>query len=150
LLTLPCGTLKGWMYLNVLPYWLDSAPRYQFVNTVFTSTVRSVVWRLLPVKWKVAWVRSRGVEYPVTCTSKPEVVRFMIATFVMVGTLRAIRIEALGAGDGVTSTLPARRLAVTVMVPAVVPVENWLAVASVPSAGIVKFAALLPSGNATA
>lgn len=51
LLTLPWETVNACMYLNELPNWLDSAPRYQFVNAVFTaaSAVRLVVWRLLPL-----------------------------------------------------------------------------------------------------
>lgn len=125
LLTLPC-TLKAWMYLNELPNGGDSAPPYHLVNAVFTaaSAVRLVVWRLLPLNWKVACVTSLDVAYPVTCSSKPDVVRFTIATLVITGTPRAIWTEALGADEGVTSTLPARTLTVTVILPAVVPVEN--------------------------
>jgi len=155
LLTLPWETVKACTYLNELPNGGDSAPRYQLVNAVFTaaSAVRLVVWRLLPLNWKVACVTSLDVAYPVTCSSKPDVVRFTIATLVITGTPRAIWTEALGAGDGVTSTLPARKLTVTVILPAVVPVENWLAVevaklACVPSAATVKFT-VLPPGNAT-
>jgi len=74
----------------------------------------------------VADVMSRVVEKPVMLMFRPPVMRVSDAA-VRTGTALAIAPDCEGAGDGVTLAVPAVTVALTVMLPATVPVLNMRA-----------------------
>ena len=73
------------------------------------------------VNCSTACVTCREVAYPTTVMVKPPAA-VAVLTLVITGAREAMMRVVEGAGVGVTSWVPARSWAVTVMVPATVPV----------------------------
>jgi len=111
-----------------------------------------VVCRFTPgaaLNAKVACVTLRDVAKPATVTVMEPPLDVAV-TLEMEGAAAPIRMVALGAGDGVTSCVPATSRAVTVIVPATVPVCTPMPLsAAVEPAGIVNCAVRPPLANCT-
>jgi hypothetical protein len=133
------SSVKGCVYRNVVPYWLELSDPYHVPNGVVRSTVTSVVFRLFPVagvKWKCACVISRVDDSPRMATVIEVPLRVSVAELITGG--EAGTVTATGTRvAGVMFAPPEVSTIVIVMVPAVDPDEKAIAgIAAVLFAGI--------------
>src|SRR5437870_1102767 len=140
---------------NWLPNGAELAPWYQALKALSTFSARLVVCRFDPAlgtNCRSIPVTARGVESPDTITSKLLAVRVPICTLRICGADGNTTTVLAGAA-GVRFTVPVASDAVTVMVPATVPLWNCNCVAPDPKiacivlAGIVKFTLRPPVEN---
>lgn len=130
--------------MNWLPKTLEAVLLYHAANALARSTVRSGDVSVVPVvgaKWNRPLTMSRVLEKPFTITLSVPGAGLAIATELINGTVALTNIVDVGAGLGVTSFIATSvSCAVTVMVPATVPVTTATFVAPL------KDPCVLPAG----
>ncbi len=136
--------MNGIVIVNWLPKTLEAVLLYHAANALPSCTVISADVSVVPVaaaKWNKPLTMSRVLEKPVTVTLSVPGDGLVIFTVGVPGTVALTTIVDVGAGLGVTS-LPAESVncAVTVMVPATVPVITAT------FAPVLKDACVLPAG----